>query len=133
MSSIDPNTESIGYEAAQLLDQMMSQGKKAKDTKGITLSPRGVVTRRSTAASPVCSPVAVTRTTTLLPRLMLPLETAGITPRYLESMASGTLLLGDLPASDAQSWYADKMIVLDPAKDDATLAAEFEGLFGESA
>ncbi len=57
---------------------------------------------------------------------MLPLETAGITPRYLESMASGTLLLGDLPAADAQSWYVDKMVVLDPAKDDATLAAEFD-------
>ncbi len=54
------------------------------------------------------------------------LDTAGITPRYLESMASGTLLLGDLPAADAQSWYADKMVVLDPSQDDATIAAEFD-------
>jgi hypothetical protein len=57
---------------------------------------------------------------------VLSLDTAGITPRYLESMASGTLLLGDLPASDAQSWYADKMVVLDPSRDDAALAAAFE-------
>ena len=57
---------------------------------------------------------------------LLPVDTAGITPRYLESMASGTLLLGDLPSADAQSWYADKMIVLDFARDDASLAEEFE-------
>jgi LacI family transcriptional regulator len=48
LSSIDPNTESIGYEAAQLLDQMMAGDKKAKEVKSLKLKPRGVVTRRST-------------------------------------------------------------------------------------
>lgn len=49
LSSIDPNTESIGYEAAQLLDQMMAAAdKKSKEFKNVVLKPRGVVTRRST-------------------------------------------------------------------------------------
>ncbi|HRK31619.1 MAG TPA: DNA-binding transcriptional regulator [Tepidisphaeraceae bacterium] len=47
LSSIDPNTESIGYEAAQLLDRMMAGGKSPKDVKPIKVKPRGVVTRRS--------------------------------------------------------------------------------------
>lgn len=38
--------------------------------------------------------------------------TGGITPRYLESLASKTLLIGDLPEYDAQEWYRDKMVVL---------------------
>lgn len=48
LSSIDPNTESIGYEAAQMLDAMMAGGKKSRDYKPLKLKPRGVVTRRST-------------------------------------------------------------------------------------
>jgi hypothetical protein len=40
-------------------------------------------------------------------------QTAGITPRYLESMATGTLLMGDLPDSDDQEFYRDKMVVID--------------------
>jgi hypothetical protein len=43
--------------------------------------------------------------------------TGGVTPRYLESLASKTLLIGDLPDYDAQEWYRDKMVVID---DDAT-------------
>lgn len=43
--------------------------------------------------------------------------TGGITPRYLESFASKTLLIGDLPDYDAQEWYRDKMVVV---PDDAT-------------
>jgi len=46
MSSVDVNAEGIGYEAAALLDKMMS-GKKAP-AKAVKLSPRAVVTRRST-------------------------------------------------------------------------------------
>jgi spore maturation protein CgeB len=38
--------------------------------------------------------------------------TGGITPRYLESFASKTLLIGDLPDYDAQAWYRDKMVVV---------------------
>jgi hypothetical protein len=37
----------------------------------------------------------------------------GITPRYLESLATGTLLIGNLPDSDPQEWYRDKMVVVD--------------------
>ena len=46
LSSIDPNAEAIGYEAAALLDRMMSG--EAAPTEPIKLAPRGVVTRRST-------------------------------------------------------------------------------------
>jgi LacI family transcriptional regulator len=46
MSSVDVNAEGIGYEAAALLDKMMS-GKKVAP-KPIRISPRAVVTRRST-------------------------------------------------------------------------------------
>jgi LacI family transcriptional regulator len=46
MSSVDVNAEGIGYEAAALLDKMMS-GKKVPP-KPIRISPRAVVTRRST-------------------------------------------------------------------------------------
>ena len=49
-------------------------------------------------------------------------ETAAITPRYLESLASGTLLLADLPACDAQEWYRDKMVVVDEASTDEEIA-----------
>jgi LacI family transcriptional regulator len=48
LSSIDPNTESIGYEAAQLLDRLMTAGKKSRESQQVKLKPRGVVTRRST-------------------------------------------------------------------------------------
>jgi hypothetical protein len=43
---------------------------------------------------------------------------AGITPRYLESLATGTLLMGDLPECDPQEFYRDKMVVLDMADPD---------------
>ena len=46
LSSIDPNAEAIGYEAAALLDRMMSG--QAAPKAPIKLAPRGVVTRRST-------------------------------------------------------------------------------------
>ena len=46
LSSIDPNAERIGYEAAALLDRMMAG--EAAPTEPIELEPRGVVTRRST-------------------------------------------------------------------------------------
>src|SRR5919201_3512069 len=50
-------------------------------------------------------------------------ETAGITPRYLETLASETLLVADLPACDDQEWYRDKMVVIDPSASDGELAA----------
>lgn len=46
MSSIDINAEGVGYEAAVLLDKMMSGRKPTKMV--MRLAPRGVVTRRST-------------------------------------------------------------------------------------
>ncbi|MFT3787518.1 MAG: DNA-binding transcriptional regulator [Tepidisphaeraceae bacterium] len=46
MTSVDVNSENIGFEAAALLDRMMS-GQKAPSAP-ILLAPRGVVTRRST-------------------------------------------------------------------------------------
>ena len=44
--------------------------------------------------------------------------TAAITPRYLESLAAGTLLIGDLPDADPQEFYRDKMVVIDPDDSD---------------
>jgi LacI family transcriptional regulator len=46
MTSVDVNAEGIGYEAAALLDKMMS-GEKTP-SKTIRIAPRAVVTRRST-------------------------------------------------------------------------------------
>jgi LacI family transcriptional regulator len=46
MTSIDPNPEAAGYEAAKLLDMMMRGGKPASDQT--LIDPRGVVARRST-------------------------------------------------------------------------------------
>lgn len=46
LSSIDPNAEAIGYEAAALLDRMMAGA--AAPTEPVKLAPRGVVTRQST-------------------------------------------------------------------------------------
>jgi hypothetical protein len=54
---------------------------------------------------------------------LVELDTAGITPRYLESLASGTLLLGDLPSGEAERWYADKMVALDLEASDDEIAA----------
>jgi LacI family transcriptional regulator, galactose operon repressor len=46
LSSVIPNSERIGYEAAALLDQMMA-GKKAP-TAPLVIEPAGILTRRST-------------------------------------------------------------------------------------
>jgi LacI family transcriptional regulator len=46
LSSVVPNTEKVGYEAAMLLDQMM-RGKKPLPHRYF-IEPKGVVTRRST-------------------------------------------------------------------------------------
>ncbi len=46
LSSVVPNTEKVGYEAAMLLDEMM-QGKKPLPHRYF-IQPKGVVTRRST-------------------------------------------------------------------------------------
>lgn len=46
MSSVEPNTEKIGYEAARLLERMM--GGQAPRTTLQTIQPLGVVTRLST-------------------------------------------------------------------------------------
>jgi LacI family transcriptional regulator len=46
LSSVDVNAENIGFEAAALLDQMMSGAQPPKEP--IRLAPRGVITRRST-------------------------------------------------------------------------------------
>lgn len=47
LTSIDVNAEGIGYEAAALLDRLMS-GDRPAGAKAIKVRPRGVVTRRST-------------------------------------------------------------------------------------
>jgi LacI family transcriptional regulator len=47
LTSIDVNAENIGFEAAALLDRMMS-GQQEPPKEPILLAPRGVVTRRST-------------------------------------------------------------------------------------
>lgn len=52
----------------------------------------------------------------------LEFNTAGITPRYLESLASKSLLIGDLPQSDYQKWYEDKMIVINESQSDNEIA-----------
>jgi hypothetical protein len=49
-------------------------------------------------------------------------ETAGITPRYLESLASKTLLVGDLPAGESEDWYRDKMVPVDMEASDDEIA-----------
>jgi hypothetical protein len=54
------------------------------------------------------------------------LDTAGVTPRYLESLASKTLLVGDLPPGESESWYADKMAVVSMDASDAELADELD-------
>jgi hypothetical protein len=54
--------------------------------------------------------------------LTTPLDTSGITPRYLESLASKTLLIADLPPGDSERWYADKMVAIGPDIDDEALA-----------
>ncbi|MBV9949254.1 MAG: glycosyltransferase family 1 protein [Myxococcales bacterium] len=46
--------------------------------------------------------------------LRVELDTAGVTPRYLESLASKTLLVADLPVGPTEEWYADKMVVIRP-------------------
>jgi hypothetical protein len=54
------------------------------------------------------------------------LDTAGVTPRYLESLASKTLLVGDLPPGESESWYADKMAVVSMEASDEDLADELD-------
>jgi FkbM family methyltransferase len=61
------------------------------------------------------------------PELMTePLATAGITPRYLESFASQSLLMADLPPQDSQEWYRDKMAVINPEMSDAELVGAID-------
>src|SRR4051794_23306498 len=54
------------------------------------------------------------------------LDTAGVTPRYLESLASKTLLVGDLPTGESEAWYADKMAVVSTDASDDELADELD-------
>ncbi len=54
-------------------------------------------------------------------------DTAGVTPRYLESLASKTLLLGDLPEGDSEGWYRDKMSVVSMEMSDDEIADEIDG------
>jgi SAM-dependent methyltransferase len=56
----------------------------------------------------------------------LEFNTAGITPRYLESLASKCLLIGDLPDSDFQEWYADKMVIINEQMSDDSIAETFD-------
>jgi hypothetical protein len=53
--------------------------------------------------------------------LTIPFEAAGITPRYLESMASRSLLVADLPACSDRDFYGDKMVALDERLGDGEL------------
>jgi LacI family transcriptional regulator len=46
LSSVDPNTERIGYEAAKMLDQMIDRRVKLQEAR--SFSPIGVVARQST-------------------------------------------------------------------------------------
>ena len=57
---------------------------------------------------------------------VLDFDTAGVTPRYLESLASKTLLVGDLPPGESESWYADKMAVVSMEATDDELADELD-------
>jgi hypothetical protein len=50
-------------------------------------------------------------------------ETGAITPRYLESFASGTFLIGDIPPDDAQEYYRPLMGVLTLETPDDEVAA----------
>lgn len=40
------------------------------------------------------------------------IDLGGIPPRYMEALATKTLLCADLPINDDQAWYRDKMVVL---------------------
>lgn len=53
-------------------------------------------------------------------------DTAGVTPRYLESLASKTLLLGDLPAGESEDWYRDKMVTVSMEQSDGELLDEID-------
>lgn len=57
LTSVDLNTEEIGYQAAALLARMM-RGEKGPD-ETILVAPRGIVTRRSTLARAVSDPDVV--------------------------------------------------------------------------
>jgi hypothetical protein len=50
-------------------------------------------------------------------------ETGAITPRYLESFASGTFLIGDIPPDDPQEFYRPFMGVLTREMPDEEVAA----------
>lgn len=49
------------------------------------------------------------------------IDTAGITPRYLESFATKSFLIADLPSNDSQEWYRDKMGVICPDMADSAI------------
>jgi FkbM family methyltransferase len=49
------------------------------------------------------------------------IDTAGITPRYLESFATKSFLVADLPPNDSQEWYRDKMGVISPDMKDGEI------------
>ena len=57
LSSVVPDPRRVGYEAAQMLDEMMS-GKRSKDNvQRILISPRHVVTRASTQGTAIADEV----------------------------------------------------------------------------
>ena len=64
---------------------------------------------------------------------VLDLDTAGVTPRYLESLASRTLLLADLPSGESEAWYADKMAAVSAELSDAELLDEIDRRLGDDA
>jgi ubiquinone/menaquinone biosynthesis C-methylase UbiE len=53
----------------------------------------------------------------------LTLDTAGITPRYLESLACKTLLMGDIPKGESEDWYRDKMVEVTPEMSDSVIVS----------
>lgn len=55
LSSVDNDWDSVGYEAARLLDQIMNGG--AAPTEPVLIPPKGVVTRQSTDILAVPDPV----------------------------------------------------------------------------
>jgi LacI family transcriptional regulator len=56
MTSVDINTEQIGYEAAALLDQLMRQPARRRKPAFREMPPRGIVTRQSSDVLAIADP-----------------------------------------------------------------------------
>ncbi len=63
----------------------------------------------------------------------LTLDTAGITPRYLESLACKTLLMGDIPEGESEDWYRDKMVEVTPEMPDELIVSILDHILSSDA